>query len=49
MDKFSKKGDEDMLATKKETSYTTAKTSNVIKAIIKSNKKHSKMMNKLAK
>ncbi|WP_172408340.1 hypothetical protein [Desulfosporosinus sp. FKA] len=47
MDKI--KGDEDMLAIKKEISFTTAKTSSVIKAIMKSNKKHSKMMEKLAK
>lgn len=49
MDKSKKKGDEDMLAIKKETSYTAAKTSSVMKAIMKSNKKHSKMMEKLAK
>mgnify|MGYP000947965331 CR=1 FL=1 len=49
MDKYKqKKDDEDMLA-KKETSYKTAKTSDVIKAVVKSNKKHSKMMKKLAK
>ncbi len=49
MEKYNQKGDEDMLETKKETSTKTAKTSEVLKAIIKSNKKHAKMMKKLAK
>jgi hypothetical protein len=46
---------EDMLAVRKNNAskncinYTPAKTSDVTKAIMKSNKKHSKMMNMLAK
>ncbi len=38
-----------MLTIKKKISLSTAKDSDVIKAIVKSNKKHSKMMRKLAK
>jgi hypothetical protein len=44
---------EDMLALRKNSvakiNYTPAKTSDVAKAIMKSNKKHSKMMNMLSK
>lgn len=47
--RVSKKDDNNMLVIKKETSYKTAKTSDVIKSVMKSNKKHSKMMSKLAK
>jgi hypothetical protein len=42
-----KKGDENMLVNKKGTA-TAAKNIDVLKAIRKSNKKHSKMMRKLA-
>ena len=47
--RINKKGDKEMLPAKKETSYKTVKNSDVANAVMKSNKKHSKMMSKLAK
>jgi len=49
MDKDKEKGDNNMLQAKKETSFKTANTSEVLKAVLKSNKKHARMMKKLAK